>query len=301
MAQHIIKRNPNLSGTKERSKKNTEMWFVQKRKNGSPAGIHSNVGDSIYLYEVGYAVWASGIITAIREPLKFYSAIEVLNFAADKKNGTNFYNTDFWGRLLIEEVQPFYSNPDHTKNNSFHILEIKAEVAPLKSPIFLKDKYRKSQGSWITLDSPLEQCEAPLELSPSIPSALRMRIFNLCNLEGDEAFYDIDHFVPKSIGGPGNIEENLRPIGASINRTKRDHIPSGLFFTAQKRGIHDLLGIRKRDTPIQFHDDQDSKQDAQKIVSYVNSLELSKVREFYREVRRIHNPNLDHISVNTEE
>lgn len=43
---------------------------------------------------------------------------------------------------------------------------------------------------------------------------------------------DFDHFVPRSVGGPGIFEENVVPMHFSINRAKSNRIPREFIITA---------------------------------------------------------------------
>ena len=169
-------------------------------------------------------------------------------------------------------------------------MEAMAQPVPLDPKLF-------GQNSWRYLDEPIQKFETNLELHENIPSALRLKIFDLCSLDADTAYYDIDHFVPKSVGGPGNIIENLQPIGSSINRTKGDKVPSALFALAKEIGILKTLGIsRKLPEKPRFFSDGVARSDARKITSYIAlHLSLPDAREFYAEVRRRHRKAIDKI------
>ena len=58
------------------------------------------------------------------------------------------------------------------------------------------------------------------KLTKHIPTKVREEIYHKYKININEHPVDIDHFVPLSIGGPGNIIENLIPVGPSINRRK---------------------------------------------------------------------------------
>jgi hypothetical protein len=298
MFGHLIKRNPLLSGVKKSFYSSDEMWFVQTKIDGSPSGSKSKIGETIYLYEVGYAVWASGEITEVNEIQKFNNIEDLLQYSCpsiikDRVHSSSFKNTEFWGRIILEKAYPAF-----VKSNKLcflSILEVKAKLEVLKTPIPLEKNYM-GQSSWVYLKKPLESLKVNLELSPQIPSFLRRKVFDACSLNPSDAFYDIDHFVPKSIGGPGNIVENLQPIGSSLNRIKSDSIPSAIFDVAYDLGYTEEIGLKFKKNPnLNFLNDNKVKNDATKIITHVNSLDINAIRFFYREVRRRHRPAIDEL------
>lgn len=105
---------------------------------------------------------------------------------------------------------------------------------------------------------------------------------------------DIDHFVPQSVNGPGNIIENLVPIGLSINRYKSNDIPRGLFEEAHKRDLSGLFNSSylKGNDFISSKDGPAYLQEATAIVNHVNEKHsIEKVRSFYKEVLKRHFPH----------
>ncbi len=292
MRKHLVKRNPDLSGTKIRFTGKETVWFIQTRKNGSPSGSKAKMGEHIYLYETGYAVWAEGTVGEVREPIRIHSVEEAVAHAKE----SSFGNTKYWGRLIIEEIYPYFKTQDPADGKFFSVLEVQANMEAMAQPVPLDPKLF-GQNSWRYLDEPIQKFEKNLKLDENIPSALRLKIFDLCSLDADTAYYDIDHFVPKSVGGPGNIIENLQPIGSSINRTKGDKVPSALFALAKEIGILKTLGIsRKLPEKPRFFSDGVARSDARKITSYIAlHLSLSDAREFYAEVRRRHRKAIDKI------
>jgi len=287
MLIHLVKRNPDLSGTKIRFNDKQTIWFVQTKKNGTPGGSKAQKGDRIYLYETGYAVYAEGTVGEVDKPRRFYSPQEVLDYVMPG-GGTHYDNTDYWGRIIIKDVCPMFRDAGTADGKYFCVLEVEAELTVLDQPIPLEPSLL-GRSSWRYLKKPIESYQQDLTVHKNIPSSLRLKIFDLCSLDTEAAYYDIDHFVPKSVGGPGNIIENLQPIGSSLNRTKRDKVPSALFSHAMELKILRKLGIsRPVSRKPQLLSDAIAKDDARKITSYVNTLPLSKIRAFYREVRLQH-------------
>ena len=105
---------------------------------------------------------------------------------------------------------------------------------------------------------------------------------------------DIDHFVPKSAGGPGNIIENLVPVGLSLNRYKGNSIPTGLFKVASE--MNDLKKYCKK---YFFKKEQgflkqtkypEAFKNACKINEKVKSFHIDDAKEFYKKVMSNHHP-----------
>ena len=49
--------------------------------------------------------------------------------------------------------------------------------------------------------------------------------------------FDLDHLIPKSMGGPGIFIENIVPLEASVNRFKSNRIPISFAKVALKYGF----------------------------------------------------------------
>lgn len=100
-----------------------------------------------------------------------------------------------------------------------------------------------------------------------------MDIYSLLNKEyAIQYWIDIDHFVPKSTGGPGNILENLVPVGMSINRHKNNAVPKGLFETANQ---HNQLKV------YVLKEFLDSKEDFLRATKYKRVIEYArKINEY---------------------
>ena len=139
------------------------------------------------------------------------------------------------------------------------------------------------------------------KLDPKIPGDLRLKIYSFFNQNYSIGhLIDIDHFVPKSAGGPGNIIENLVPIGLSLNRYKSDSIPRSFFevalnddfktnFKVFEKEILKLLKnnekfIRKKDYPNSI----DLAREMNAVVSEWKKMD--EIKNFYFEVNKKFNP-----------
>lgn len=289
---HLIKRNPSLSGAKKRFFESEEVWFVQTKKNGNPIGWRANRDEKIYLYETGYAVWAEGSIVETSPPIPFFNINDLLSYASPQRGQSSFKSIEYWGRIIIDVAYPFFSSAK--QGEYFSVFEVRANMQALKEPIPLPKNLTTGRSSWLYLKEPIEKLRIKLELDTSIPTSLRRQVFDVCSLDPSNAYYDIDHFVPKSIGGPGNIIENLQPIGSSINRTKSDDVPSSLFDVASAFGISTTASLSKfRSTTPVFLSTMEAKNAARLLISQVNKMKIDLVKSFYREVRRRHRPAFD--------
>ena len=102
----------------------------------------------------------------------------------------------------------------------------------LKDPIFIGTSKYSGQTRWREISEEVEEAEVEIEIKTATPGHLKLKLIEKYSLKGEKSYYDIDHFVPKSLGGPGNLEQNLRPLGAGANRHKGNKVPKGLFITA---------------------------------------------------------------------
>ena len=99
----------------------------------------------------------------------------------------------------------------------------------------------------------------------------------------------------QSVGGPGSIEENLIPLSFSVNRWKSNRIPSGLFYFAtdfdEVKSVDSKFLNKSMCSHDIFYSDNDAIKDAKLIISIINSLELVRIKLFYKSVRSFHFPN----------
>jgi hypothetical protein len=58
MNYHLIKRNQEFNGNVGKKQKEGLHWYIQTSLGKKPVGSKSKVDDLLYIYEVGYGVWA---------------------------------------------------------------------------------------------------------------------------------------------------------------------------------------------------------------------------------------------------
>ena len=151
------------------------------------------------------------------------------------------------------------------------------------------------QPVWYYLEDnfTFQKPQTHLGITEHIPTNVRTLIYHMYKINSKEHIIDIDHFVPRSIGGPGNIIENLIPISASINRRKSNHVPSKLLDLAKQ------FGEKKPKNLVVSHDkfyaDRESLNLAKRIVEKINLQNDSDLRITYKTIRDFHFPYLINI------
>lgn len=300
---HILNRRDIETSSRKR-RKSGEAWTTETRIGSRPAGFKATEdaekrGDIVYLNLSGYGVVAKGKIIN-RIPNTFNRIEEVLEYVRSKEAKDN--SRLFWGEIIIDKCKTI------SKNKPLHVLELLSHFEVLPNLIRLDSKKFSNQWSYKTLEGPLEKEENYEEekFNPLIPNHLKRDIQIISSLLSKDFVYDIDHFVPKSCGGPGNIIENLIPLNSSVNRGKRDSIPAGLFKEARKYSAimnhanitkinSDYLSSDKKYEETQFFDDAKARDLAKIIIKIINSQEfdIEEAKSFYKNVRGFHFPRFN--------
>jgi hypothetical protein len=287
MAQHLVKKAATFVDKGLIIPKLGESTYCETRVNGNPSGYKLKINDTIFIAEAGYAIISCGKVTETPVLTKIRSLEELFEYISTSKIKQGKY----WFNIAMEKI---FKRSDFSY---LSILEYTISNKPLEIPVPLDSRFNK-QSSWYYLP---ETFKIPtkiqsLDLSAKIPASLRFKLFYSLNSNVDGSFVDVDHFVPKSIGGPGNIEENLHLVGLSINRKKSDQVPAGLYIIAENMGISTvgLSAHSKRSKDIfqnggvPFFADNISKRIASDVVAIINRMEIKQVREFYRSVKSQH-------------
>jgi hypothetical protein len=287
---HVIKRDSGLNVTSNKRRKKGLDWFTQTKIGSRPSGSKCEIGDIAYIYIIDYGVVAKGEIRDIK--ISYFSFLEdVFSFI---KKEAKYKNTtgakSFWGNEVINKLS---SRTDGKLN--YYVLEVQIDLELLDEAILLDPNISKGQNSWVYLNDPIEEYKIQSnELSSIIPPQLRQKIQIAFNSVGNDFVYDIDHFVPKKWGGPGNIIENLIPLNLSTNRNKSDKIPSGLFYVASlnkkiSNKIKSKYFKEKYHKKDSFLKELDAKDDAKRITNVVKEiLSFDEIKTFYNDVRKFH-------------
>ena len=98
--------------------------------------------------------------------------------------------------------------------------------------------------------------------------------------------------MPQSIGGPGNIPENLVPVGFNLNRYKSDLIPIGLFYTAKNYPLLQMYCEKYFfETKESFIKSPEITDKATKIIEKVKTMDMNSIRTFFKKVLEYHHPS----------
>ena len=289
---HVIKRDSGLNVTSNKRRKKGLDWFTQTKIGSRPLGSKCEIGDIAYIYIIDYGVVAKGEIRDIK--ISSFSFLEdVFRFI---KKEAKYKNTtgakSFWGNEVINKLS---SRTDGKLN--YYVLEVEIDLELLDEAILLdpNNSKLKGQNSWVYLNDPIEEYKIQSnELSSIIPPQLRQKIQIAFNSKSNDFVYDIDHFVPKKWGGPGNIIENLIPLNFSTNRNKSDKIPSGLFYVASSNKkilnkIESKYFKEKYHKKDGFLSELEAKDDAKRITNAIKEiLSFDEIKTFYNDVRKFH-------------
>jgi len=300
----LIIRDSEINNEVHKPKKKGIQWYTETRTNSindpaRPSGSKSKKDDEVYIYQKNYAIWAKGKVLEGGDKKEnfheFTTLRDVANFSQTKAKHKN--NT-FWGKRILDRL-----GKKKDGEFKFIVFEAKLELEPI-DPIFISEK--KMLPPWSQLKENIEDLKVKKEeLSTTIPPSLMTDIHYKAAAarKGSVVGLDIDHIVPKIIGGPGNIEENLIAIPASVNRHKGAKIPEGLFKIAKTKEYKQLFSEEfkffkdKERERIKHGNEvllrgQEVRVEAAKIVDIINTrLDFEKAKEFYKRVKKVTYPN----------
>ena len=285
MHKHLIKRSKSFKDDYQKYLMQ-DGWYCESKYNSKPAGYKVKEGDLIYVAEAGYAIYGSGEVDKVNLKI-IQNPHELLDYVF---NITNIKDAKYW----FEKIKLYHSKTkiNEIHNKKYFILEYTlVNTETFKVPYILTKRF-KQQSSWYYLekDFSLNQFIENKKLSLEIPSYLRASLYNKYKLLSKSHLIDIDHFVPKSLGGPGNIEENLVPVGLSLNRYKSNSVPSRVFRYSNL--LDNLIKINKKCDVNIFYNDDESKSLAKNIISKINELDFHEIKKIYLDINKFHNPKI---------
>jgi len=300
---YLIKRNPGFTNSgviikrKSKNKGYSETVITDQRK--KPASSVLKIGDTIFVAETEYGIYAKGKVTNISEIIVFNSTEETLNYIINE--GKKDYN--YWMDKLIRLQKGKILKPK--KIIKYQEYFIDQELLDRTIPLIGKLKRIGLPGNASSVillsDEEVEYIKEPMydhinELDSAIPSNLRMDIYNMLNKNyAIEHWIDIDHFVPKSTLGPGNIIENLVPVGLSLNRYKSNSVPRGLFKEANKyyelKTFVQMEFLNAEDEFLRKSKYPKAIDHATKINQHIiNHFDIDMAKKFYKNVLQEHFP-----------
>ena len=259
-------------------------WYCEIKKGSSPNGSKAEVGEEIYIAQNGYAIFAKGVISE-KKLIEVNGLSEFVRYSSSE---TKVKADEYW----LSKIRHYSKYKEPYK---ICILEYKISNTELfENTIPLQEEFLE-QSAWYYLedDFKFKIPEKKEELTKHIPTKVREDVYHRFKINLKEFAVDIDHFVPAKHGGPGNIIENLIPIGPSLNRRKGDSIPSKLYELGKKFNVkipaHITVGHNK------YYDDSKDKRAARKIIEKINSQSLDEIKGDYKLIRDYHFPAIKNI------
>ena len=292
---YLLKRSPDFTKNGIIVKRNeVNKLFSESRINGIPLSQKLCAEDELFVVESDYGIYARGIVTKKSDIIQFSNLSEIIDYYTSRR----LNDEPYWFSL----IERLFKAQKGNKNAVLSFQEYSVNLSLLDQVVRLTGNLghlKKVQSSLSQISKDLVHIinnprhEENIELSTKIPNSLRFDLYSLFSKEYKVSHWiDIDHFVPQSVGGPGNIKENLVPVSLSLNRYKGDSIPMGLFKHAktlsetQEYVSRDIL-----DEKSDFLKSQKAKDSATIIVNIVNNFQaIERAKEFYKAVLNYHHP-----------
>jgi hypothetical protein len=306
---YLIKRSNSIRLLRKNNQKRKGFFEVTIRKTSfNPPSAEIKFNDIVYVAETSGGIYAMGEVIESGEVQTFTSVEKLLEFSK------RFNDDQYWLSKIREFSNKLSLN--HNYKLRFHEYYINQRILdktiPYNGPL---ERYDASVNSGLAsiffklrmdevkyLKEPDYKLKGITAVNPEIPGDLRLKLYSLFNKKYSIGhLIDIDHFVPKSVGGPGNIVENLVPIGFSLNRYKNDSIPRSLFEVAASDAFKsNFTEILKEIIKISELNDEfvktniypKAKEIARSITGIMNaSSDLNHIKAFYLAVNERFNPD----------
>lgn len=294
MHNYLLKRSPEFASNGVIVKRSVSgKEYSENSINKKPPSAKLKRGDIIYVSENAYGIYAKGYVVEVHPIVEFRSVEQILNYHSEH----GLKDEAYWFNMAKKLNDANNKKPSLLYYQSFKVdLTLLDRVRPLLGE--LRD-LAKVQNSLTKIDEAVFNLiqnydfESSTELDDKIPGYLRLELYSLFNKRaGLGTWIDVDHFVPKSVDGPGNIAENLVPVGFSLNRYKGNAIPKGVFLSANEDDeLSHFVGADFLNTKEDFLKTTAAIEAARKICDVVNSRPVKEAQRFYRNVLRVHHPD----------
>lgn len=306
---YLIKRSNSIRLLRKNNQKRKGFFEVTIRKTSfNPPSAEIKQNDIVYVAETSGGIYAVGEVIESGVVQTFTSVEKLLEFSK------RFNDDQYW----LSKIREFSNklSLDHNYKLRFHEYYVNQRILdrtiPYNGPL---ERYDASVNSGLSsiffklrmedvkyLKKPDYKLKGITAVNLEIPGGLRLKLYSLFNKKYTIShLIDIDHFVPKSVGGPGNIVENLVPIGFSLNRYKNDSIPRSLFEVAASDAFKsNFTEILKEITKTSELSDEfvrtniypKAKVLARNITGIINaSPDLDHIKAFYLAVNERFNPD----------
>jgi len=304
MSAHLVVRDASLVFDPAKMKTNKAGDFrilIQAHRNRRPFRADLNgypirvkEGDTVYLMEKGYGIYDKSHITSVSKVLKINTPQE---FRAIRDQYDPYLSNPYW-RML----QQRFKNINRGQFLGLCFVEIEIDQGDNRFKVNFKNGTRcswitlKGQSdidSWIDFDStPEETAYEDIGSYSEIPPRTRYKVSRIWRINSMDQ-KDFDHFIPKSVGAPGFLEENIIPTALTVNRGKSNCIPKELVeitYEYKKQGKFRSLDITRDDinnwdpfiSRSEKFKPQQSK--ARQIVSEVAKWQEKDQRKFYKDI-----------------
>jgi len=278
----LVKRSSKIIDGAEFSYELNDGWYAEVNLRGKPNFSDLlTENDIIYVAESGYAIFGVGKVEA-----KISETFDSLkDFESYVLSKAKTQHERYWFGKLKHAVEKYDGK------SKIGVLEFKLKDSKtFDIPYILGSDYLKRQ-TWYKLDDNFSIEQVPLVnayLHPYIPTSLRKALFHKYKLSSKTHLIDIDHHVPKSLHGPGNIEENLVPLSVFQNRAKSNSVPSRLFFHASKFNIE--IPKDTLITPENYLTSRKHLSVAKLIIDEINK-DFESAKQTYLDIKLFHFPH----------
>lgn len=306
---YLIKRSNSIRELKKiNSKEKSYFEIIITKDNRTPPSKKLKNGDFIFVAETSGGIYAKGKVIESLPVKEFETIEEVLNYSRNFKDDSYWLNKirTFQEKLILEKGFKL------VLHEYFISQKLLPKTIPYNGPLKEYDASEKrglahvffelNQTDIEYLKNPDYNLKTVHKLDSKIPGDLRLKIVSFFNQDRSIGhLIDIDHFIPKSVGGPGNIIENLVPVGFSLNRYKSDSIPRSFFEVALENEFKDNFKdfhkeitnvLKDKSQFIRKSKSPKSNELARQINDTIsNWSDMKKIRKFYREVNKKFNPD----------
>ena len=306
---YLIKRSNSFRDLKKNNSKKKGYFEITINKNKrNPPSYKLKNHDIVYVAETSGGIYAKGEVVESFSVDVFSTIEEVLDYSKQ------FKDDSYWLDKIRLFKDKLSSDPNYKLRCHQYFINQKLlkRTIPYNGPLKDYDASIKRGLASIFFElkekdvkylneNPDYSLKEVKKLDPEIPGDLRLKIYSFFNQNYSIGhLIDIDHFVPKSAGGPGNIIENLVPIGLSLNRYKSDSIPRSFFEVALNEDFKRKFKVFEKEILKVLK----NKEKFLRKKNYLNLVDLTRemnalvsewekmdeIKKFYFEVNRKFNP-----------
>jgi hypothetical protein len=305
----LIKRSNSFRDLKKNNSKKKGYFEITINKNKrNPPSYKLKIHDIVYVAETSGGIYAKGEVIESFSVDVFSTIEEVLDYSKQ------FKDDSYWLDKIRLFKDKLSSDPNYKLRCHQYFINQKLlkRTIPYNGPLKDYDASIKRGLASIFFElkekdvkylneNPDYSLKEVKKLDPKIPADLRLKIYSFFNQNYSIGhLIDIDHFIPKSAGGPGNIIENLVPIGLSLNRYKSDSIPRSFFEVALNEDFKRKFKVFEKEILKVLK----IKEKFLRKKNYLNLIDLTRemnalvsewekmdeIKKFYFEVNRKFNP-----------